>query len=297
MNTLLVTGASGQLGRRVLHHLLETLQITPSRLIACTRRPEALSDLSARGVMVRKADFDDAANLPAAFEGAQRALLISTDTIDRPGRRQEQHQRAIAAAERVGVQHLVYTSCPLPENSPLLIAADHAGTEQALRESLIPGWTVLRNHWYFENLFHTLPGVWVQGGKWYSAAGNGRIASLSRDDLARAAAIALAAPREGRSVLTLSGDEALSTVEQAQVLARILERPIEVVPVPVEALVQGMSAAGFPEPVACALASFDTNTAAGRVAEVTTDFLSLTGSGAQRFADWVQAHRNTLGRR
>lgn len=209
MNTLLVTGAAGQLGRRVLSHLLDTLQIEPSRIVASTRRPESLQDLSARGVVVRKADFDDPLHLPAAFEGVQRALIISTDPIDRPGRRQEQHQRAIAAAERAGVQHLVYTSCPLPEDSPLLIAGDHAGTEQALRQSHVPGWTVLRNHWYFENLFHTLPGVWAQGGKWFSEAGDGRIASLSRDDLARAAAIALASPQGGRNTFTLSGDEAL----------------------------------------------------------------------------------------
>lgn len=294
MNTLLVTGASGQLGRRVIHHLLKTLKVEPALLIASTRQPEALSDLTALGINVRKADFDDEVSLPSAFDGAERALLISTDPIDRPGRRLEQHQRALTAVARAGVKHLIYTSCPQPEHSPLLIAADHAGTEKLIRDSYIPGWTILRNHWYFENLIHTLAGVKQRGGKWYSAAGDGLIASLSRDDLALAAATALASPWDGRRTLTLSGTEALSTVEQAQVLASILGRPIDVVPVPSEVLVRGMVSGGIPESIARTLASFDTNTAAGRVAEVTSDFFHLTGRIPLAFADWIHAHRDIL---
>lgn len=296
MTTLLVTGASGKFGQRVLHHLLDTQQVPASRLIATTRDPSALRSFAERGVTVRTADFDDTARLPKAFEGAQRLLLISTDSIDQPGRRQEQHLRALAAAEQAGVQHLLYTSMPRPEDSPLLIAPDHAGTEQAIAESRLPGWTVLRNHWYHDNLLFTLPGILARGGQWFSAAGEGRLANLSRDDLARAAAIALASPSEvGCRTYTLSGEEALTTAEQAQVLSQALGRPISVVAVPVEALVQGMTGAGVPEPVARALASFDTNTAAGRVGEVTGDYRRLTGRAPQTFADWVRANRQALG--
>lgn len=296
MTTLLVTGASGKFGQRVLHHLLDTQLVPASRLIATSRDPSALRSFAERGVTVRTADFDDTAHLPKAFEGAQRLLLISTDSIDQPGRRQEQHLRALAAAEQAGVQHLLYTSMPQPEDSPLLIAPDHAGTERAIADSRLPGWTVLRNHWYHDNLLFTLPGILARGGQWYSAAGEGRLANLSRDDLARAAAIALASPTEvGHRTYTLSGEEALTTAEQAQVLTDVLGQPISVVPVPVEALVQGMMGAGLPEPMARALASFDTNTAAGRVGEVTADYRRLTGRVPQGFADWVRANRQALG--
>ncbi|WP_274010367.1 NmrA family NAD(P)-binding protein, partial [Escherichia coli] len=77
-------------------------------------------DLAAQGVQVRAADFDDPQSLPAAFAGVGRMLLISTDRLDRPGYRAEQHGRAIAAAEQAGVGHVVYTSMPKPDNSPLL---------------------------------------------------------------------------------------------------------------------------------------------------------------------------------
>ncbi|MFF0952775.1 hypothetical protein ACFYE9_35665 [Rhizobium leguminosarum] len=67
-----------------------------------------------------------------AFAGIERALLVSTDARDRPGRRLEQHTRAIKQLEAAGVSHAVYTSAPKPENAPLLLAPDHNGTEKAL---------------------------------------------------------------------------------------------------------------------------------------------------------------------
>lgn len=293
-HTLLVSGASGHLGQRVVHHLLNTLKVSPTRIIATTRKPDSLAELAAKGVTVRAADFEDPASLDNAFAGADRLLLISTDALDRPGRRLAQHGAAIAAAERAGVSHVVYTSMPDPSSAKVLIAADHGGTEQALAESRLPEWTVLRNHWYFDNLFMSLPGVLAMGGKWFSAAGDGRLANLARDDLARAAATALASSSTGKQTFTLSGVEALTTAEQAQAISSALERPIQVIPVPVDGLVQGMVGAGLPEPLARVLASFDTNTAAGHVGQVTNDFERLTGYKPQRFADWLQVHKAAL---
>src|SRR6185503_10992066 len=92
----LVTGASGHLGQLVISNLLETHKIPASNIIATTRKPETLAALKAKGVDVRAADFDDTANLVEAFKGATRLLLISTDAMDRPGHRLEQHKNAIA---------------------------------------------------------------------------------------------------------------------------------------------------------------------------------------------------------
>lgn len=291
---LLVTGASGQLGQRVLHHLLETLRVAPTRIIATTRKPEALAAAAARGVSVRAADFDDPSSLPAAFAGVRRMLLISTDALDRPGRRLAQHQAALAAAEQAGVEHLVYTSMPDADKAIVLIAPDHAATEAALAASNLPGWTVLRNHWYFENLFMSLPAILANGGNWYHATGEGRSASIARDDLARAAATVLAGNPTRKAIHTLSGGEALTTAEQAAMISQALGRPIRAVPVPVTALVQGMVGAGLPEPMAQVFASFDANTAAGHVGTVTGDYQRITGLAPQPFAAWLAAHRQHL---
>ena len=126
----------------------------------------------------------------------------------------------------------------------------HEGTEAALASSALPSWTVLRNHWYFENLFRSVPGVLARGGKWFSAAGDGKLASISRDDLARAAACVLAGSYTDKTIYTLSGAQALTTTEQAQTLAQVLGRPIQVIPVPAEALIQGMESVLGKSPLA-----------------------------------------------
>ncbi|HEY9065823.1 MAG TPA: NmrA family NAD(P)-binding protein [Burkholderiaceae bacterium] len=288
---LLVTGATGHLGRRVVHHLLNTLEVPPARVIATTRKPDAAADLAKLGIEVRAADFDaDGATLAAALRGATRMLLVSTDRLDVPGLRLAQHQRAIAAAVAAGVQHVVYTSMPSPETSRVSFAPEHAGTERALAESALPGWTVLRNSWYFENWFHSIPGA-LKSGQWYSAAGDGKLANIARDDLARAAATVLAGADNGaKRTYTLSGAELLTTREIAATISAATGKPLAVVDVPIEGLVQGMVAHGFPEPIARIFASFDANTAAGGFASVSGDYRTITGREPQRLADWCAAN-------
>ena len=290
---ILVTGGSGQLAQAVLHHLTETIDWPLSRLVVTSRSPEKLAALASRGIAVRAADFDDGASLQDALSGVDRALIISSDALDRPGRRLEQHQRAVKAAEAAGVSHAVYTSMPDPARSKVTFAGDHAGTEQALVESRLPGWTVLRNHWYFENLFMSLPQV-LATGKWFTAAGEGRVADVARDDLARAAAVALTREVVGKDTFTLSGPRALTVDEIAPMVAKAVGRPIEVVHVPADGLIDGMVGAGVPRPIAEMWGSFDRNTAAGQVGEVTEDLQRLTGEAPMTFEAWLDANRNRL---
>lgn len=290
---LLVTGASGKLGRRVLHHLLTSLDIPAHRIAAATRTPESLSDWAARGISVRKADFEDSLSLADAFRDIPRLLLISTDALERPGRRLAQHRAAIEAAVRAGVAHIVYTSLPNAETSSIAFAPDHAGTEKALAESSLPGWTVLRNNWYFENLFFSLPST-LASGRWYSAAGEGRIAHIARDDLALAAATALAGTGSAKTILTLGGERAYTRAEIAELVAGAIGRKIAMVPVPTEGLVQGMVSHGLSEPLARIFASFDSEIAAGGLADVTGDFAALTGRKPQAFEDWLAENRPAL---
>jgi NAD(P)H dehydrogenase (quinone) len=290
---LLITGASGHFGQRVLNHLLYTLHVPADRIVAASRKPAALAEWRAKGVTTRAADFDDRASLGAAFAGVERLLLISTDALDYPGHRLAQHLTAIDAASRAGARHVIYISMPKPEGSPLLLAPDHAGTEAALAASPLPEWTVLRNNWYFENLFMSLPSV-LGSGKWFTAAGDGKIANIARDDLARAAATALAGATQGKTRRTLTGGKAYTTAEIAALVSQTVDKPIEVIHVPAESLIQGMVAHGMQEPMARLFASFDTNTAAGGVADVTGDFTALTGVDPLPFQKWLAANKQVL---
>lgn len=290
--TLLVTGAAGQLGQRVIHHLLETYKVAPGRIIAATRSPEKLADLAAKGVVTRKADFDDATTLPAAFAGVDRLLIISTDALAVPGQRLKQHTAAIAAAKQAGVKHILYTSMPAPENSLVTFAPDHLGTENAMKASGI-GYTILRDAWYFDNFLMGLPHS-LEVGKWYTAAGNGRVSNISREDCALAIAAALAADTTENATYTLTGSTALSIEDVATVVTKITGRPLEVVQVNDEQFAAGLTGAGLPTFVVDMLVSADANTRAGNFDILTNDFNKLTGKEPQTVRSFFEEHKAAL---
>ncbi|HEX2906425.1 MAG TPA: NAD(P)H-binding protein [Phototrophicaceae bacterium] len=243
---LLVTGASGNLGRRVVELLLEA-QTGP--IVAATRTPDKLKEFSERGVTVRRADFDDSASLAAAFQDVDRLLMISTDDLSIPGKRIRQHRAAIQAAEAAGVKQILYTSIvkPTPE-SPVVVAVDHRATEEAIMETRM-GWTFLRNNIYADMLPQTLSRA-IQMGQLFSAAGDGKTAYVLREDCARAAAAALASDFKGRRTLDITGTEALSQADLARIASEISGKPIPYVPLTLDALIQGMVSAGLPRPLA-----------------------------------------------
>ena len=236
------------------------------------------------------AAFLAGAFLAAAFAGANRLLLISTDALDRPGRRLEQHVNAVNAAVKAGVQHVVYTSMPKPEPvSPIPFAPDHFGTEKALAASPL-SWTVLRHCWYHENLHLSLPGT-LASGQWYSAAGDGATAYVSREDCARADAAALAATDTTRTTLDITGPQALSATQIAALATDVLGKPIQVIPVSAEQLAQGMAAAGVPPFLVPLMVSFDVNARAGNVSKVTDAVQRLTGKAPQALRDYLVANK------
>jgi NAD(P)H dehydrogenase (quinone) len=286
--TILVTGAAGQLGQRVIHHLIETFKVPAASLIAATRNPAKLADLAARGVRTRKVDFDDPAGLEAAFAGVDRLLVISTDALGTPGKRLAQHKAAVAAAAKAGVGHVAYTSMPAPDDSLVTFAPDHLGTEEAIKASGV-SYTIIRDAWYHDNYLMGMPHN-LQGGKWFTAAGEGRISTISRDDCALAIAAALASGTTDSATYTLTGRQSLTPREIAAIFAETTGRPLEVVPVSDEQLGQGLRGAGLPDFVADMLVSADANVRAGKFDIVTGDFTTLTGKEPQTLKDFVVTH-------
>ncbi|TGQ55523.1 SDR family oxidoreductase [Mesorhizobium sp. M1C.F.Ca.ET.193.01.1.1] len=293
-DTLLVTGASGHLGRAVVNHLLNAQKVAPGSIIAATRNPESLADLAALGVTVRAADFDDQASLEKAFKGADRVLIISTGELDlKSDRRLRQHQAAVAAAKTAGVSHLLYTSMPNPEpGSPVLFAGDHYGTEQAIKASGIPH-TIFRNGWYQENLFMALPHA-ISSGKWYTSSADGRVAHGARDDMAAAIAAGLASGSTESRIYTLTGPHAYTTGEIAALVTEVTGKALEVIQVPDEALTEGVKAAGLPEDFARIVVSFDANTRSGRIAMVTDTVETLSGRKPRTLKQFLEANKAAL---
>ena len=282
---LLVTGASGHLGRHVIELLLEARAGT---IIATTRTPEKLADFSAQGVLVRQADFNEPASLSEAFAGVDRLLLISTDVLGEPGLRLRQHRAAIKAAQEAGVSHVVYTSLVGPgPGSPVLFAPDHYGTETALADSTLD-WTVLRNNIYAEILLGSL-GQAMQTGQLFSAAAQGKTAYVTREDCAKAAAAALASSFNGRRTLDITGPEALSQADLAALATQIAGKPITYVPLELEQLIQGMVGAGLPQTIAETYASIDTAMAQGQFDVVSKGVEELTGTKPASVIEFLTA--------
>jgi NAD(P)H dehydrogenase (quinone) len=287
--TLFVTGASGHLGRRVVELLLEK---AAGKIVAGTRKPEKLADLAARGVVVRHADFEDRKGLEAALAGVDRVLIVSSDAIDRPGRRLAQHQTAVAAAVSAGVKHAVYTSMPNPETSPVVFAPDHLGTEQALKASGM-AWTILRNCWYTDYLIPTLAPA-VALGQLIAATGQGGAPYVTREDCARAAAAALTSSDTNNRTWNITGPDLITYAELAKLAAELTGRPATYAPVePAERTAQ-LIAVGTPEPIAKMLVSGQMAIAQGKMGMPTTAVKDLTGREPMSVREFLSGHQAAL---
>ena len=280
---VLVTGASGQLGRLVIANLLKT---TPAAQIAAiVRGSKAAEELSAPGISVFIADYTKPETLDAAFAGVGRLLLISSSEI---GQRAAQHRNAIEAAKRAGVSLLVYTSVLHADTSPLGLAEEHRQTEAMLQASGVPH-AVLRNGWYTENYTAGIAAALALGAV-FGCAGEGRIASAARADYAEAAAKVLTSGEDqaGR-VYELAGDEAYTLSQFAAEISRQAGKAIGYTNLPEADYKAALLAAGLPEGLVALLADSDTGASKGALFDDSRELSRLTGRPTTRLAVSVTA--------
>lgn len=245
--TIAVTGATGHLGRLVIHRLAG--KVPASDVVALARSPEKAAGL---GVQVRAADYDRPETLGPALAGVDTLLLISANEV---GKREAQHRNVIQAARDAGVGRIVYTSLLHADTSPLSLAGEHAATEAAVRASGIP-FTILRNGWYTENYTGSIPGA-LAGGAFLGSAGEGRISSATRADFADAAVAALTgAGHEGRTY-ELAGDEAWTLAGLAAEVSRQTGRTIPYKNLPEAEYAAALAGFGLPQGLAQAIAGWD----------------------------------------
>ncbi|EKG32173.1 SDR family oxidoreductase [Pseudomonas avellanae] len=271
---IVVTGATGQLGRLVIEQLLA--RVPAEQIIAAVRSPEKAADLSAKGVQVRHADYSQPSTLDSAFAGADKVLLISSSEI---GQRFSQHKAVIDAAKRTGVKLLAYTSVLHAEASELGLAKEHVETEAYLRTSGLP-FALLRNGWYTENYTAGVPGALAHGAV-MGSADEGRISSASRLDYAEAAAVLLTSGEDqsGR-VYELAGDESYTLAEFAAELSKQAGKTLPYVNLPQAEFEAALIQAGLPDFVARLLADSDAAAAKGALFDDSRQLSKLIGRPA-----------------
>jgi NAD(P)H dehydrogenase (quinone) len=199
---IVVTAATGQYGRLVVDSLLQKLP--PREIAVAVRQPEKARDWVARGVSVRKADYDDPSSLDAALEGAGDLLFISSPEFEM-ARRMSQHEHVIEAAKRARVRHVAYTSFLGAQNEQPGGFNAHYLTERALERSGLRC-TFLRHPFYTDSLINAaLLQDALATGEIKDASAGKSVNTASRADLAAAAAALLSGSEGAGRPVELTG--------------------------------------------------------------------------------------------
>lgn len=283
--SIVITGATGRLGRLVISSLLR-LDVQLPDLVAAGRNEDKLGALRELDLATVRVDYTDPATLDEAFAGADTVLLISSSEV---GVRVPQHRNAVDAAVRAGVSRLVYTSALGADRGKLLLADEHLATEQAIADSGLPH-TILRNGWYTENFEPALRHAETTGVV-LASAGDGRVASATREDYAEAIAAVLAQDGHAGQTYELSGDVAWSFDELAAALTEVLDREVTYRRLTPEQHLAELERTGVDESTARYLVALDANIEDGALDLVTGDLSRLLGRHTTPLVDALRAMR------
>ncbi|MET9771860.1 SDR family oxidoreductase [Streptomyces sp. NPDC006415] len=284
--SIVVTGATGALGRLVVDALLTT--VPAGEVVAVVRDKEKAAALAARGVELRIADYSRPETLAGAFRSGDRVLLISGSEV---GRRIAQHTAVIDAAKAAGVAQFAYTGILGGPDADFALADEHRATEQLILDSGLP-YTFLRNGWYTENYTANLAPV-LEHHAVVSNAGEGRIASATRADYAAAAAAVLTGDGHLNTAYELSGDTAWSLAEYAALLSELTGETIAYNNVPAAVHQEILVGAGLPDGFAAILVDVDEAIGRGRLAGTSGDLARLIDRPTTPLAETVRTALST----
>ncbi|AWX98999.1 NAD(P)-dependent oxidoreductase [Marinomonas primoryensis] len=279
---ILVTGASGQLGRLVIESLLE--KTAASNIVAAVRNIDSVKDLAEKGVHIRQADYTQPDTLVTAFANVEKILLISSSEV---GQREIQHKNVIEAAKAAGVSLIAYTSILKADTSSLILAEEHAATEKLLAESGVPH-VLLRNGWYSENYTGTI-GMALEHGAVLGSAGEGKFSAAARADYAAAAAVVLTRDNQAGKIYELAGDNAFTLSEYAQAISHLSGKAVIYQNLPEAEYTKALVGMGLPEGFAAILADSDVGASKGALFNDSKDLSTLIGRPTTSIEDSIKA--------
>ena len=276
-----ITGATGQLGQHVITNLLNTT--AANQLVGVVRNPAKAEALSQKGIIVRQADYGDEAALTKALQGVDKLLIISSSEV---GQRVPQHRNIINAAKAAGVKFIAYTSLLHADKSPLGLHVEHVETEKMLADSGIP-YALLRNGWYTENYLASAPPA-LEHGVFIGAAGEGKIASATREDYAAAAARVIAEEGHAGKVYELAGDHGWTLSELAAELAKQSGKKVVYQNLSQADFAAALKSVGLPDGLADMLADSDVGASKGGLFDDSHTLSKLIGRPTTPLAQSVK---------
>jgi NAD(P)H dehydrogenase (quinone) len=273
MGKLLVTGATGHLGRLTLQRLLEL--VPAEDLAGLARDPSRAADLAEQGIDIRQGDYFHYPSLVNAFAGVERLLLVSAHAFTD---RNAQHFNVIAAAKQAGVKHVIYTSIQRDDElgiNQVGVTDSDVFTEHALEASGLT-YTILRNPIYLDQL-----GGYIGRDAYNTGVrvppGDGTTAPALERDLAAANAAVLTQDGHENKTYTLTGSEAASFRDIAAALSEIHGATVPYIPIALEEYIAGIENLGFPRHIAEFLAAWTEGVNHGAFSKNTTDLENLIG--------------------
>ncbi|MBN1500586.1 MAG: SDR family oxidoreductase [Spirochaetes bacterium] len=270
---ILVTGATGKLGRKVVESLLKS--VPPDQLAVSVRNPAKAEDLKNLGIDVRHGDFDQPETLDKAFAGIDRLLIISTDGDN--DTRIRQHLNAVSAAQQANVGFIAYTSVVNAQQNKLSLGIVHKTTENAIIKTGIP-YTFLRNNWYLENEIQGIKGA-LAGNPWVTSAETGKVGWALQQDYAEAASAVMAGKNHENKIYELSG-KLLTQEELVSDLEAVTGKTIPVLKVDDVKYAEIIKWAGAPDFLVLFLLDIQKNIREGELAIESNDFEKLLGRPA-----------------
>jgi NAD(P)H dehydrogenase (quinone) len=278
---IMVTGATGKLGSKVMDFLLAKLPA--EQLAASVRNPAKADKLSKQGVEVRQGDFDQPEELVNTFQNIDKLLIIST--TDDNETRIRQHKNAVQAAKKAEVSFIAYTSIADADNSSLDLAPVHRSTEQAIKESGIP-YAFLRNNWYLRNEIGSIESA-MNGQPWITSAEDGKVGWALQKDYAEAAAVVLAGEGHENKIYELSG-QPRTQAELVADLEEVLDKEIEVKQVSDTEYEEILTESGMSKSLAAMFAGIQQSIRKGALDVKSNDFEKLLGHPVTPFKDALQ---------
>lgn len=286
--TLLLTGATGM----VSSALLSSLSGTSLKLRALLRDPAKAGALRAKGVEIVAGDLDDPESLGPAFEGVSDLWLLNAVGPRQP----ENSMNALWAAKRAGVERVLRMSAiGAAHDAPSRNGRLHALSDAELMASGLK-YTILRPHFFTQNLFATAATVSTQGAIYWDM-GQGRLGMIDVRDIGDFAARVLESPPDEHhgKIYTLTGPASVSLTEAADQLSRGLEKPVRYVPVPHAAARQSMLELGMSSWLVGMLIEYATAYESGWGDFTTPHIPELLGRPARSVLDFARDHRAAFG--
>jgi uncharacterized protein YbjT (DUF2867 family) len=275
---ILVTGASGTVGKEVV----KALSASGARYRAGYRtRPQNLPT----GVDGVALDYDKPETIRPALQGIETVFLLSSTVAPETA--------VVDEAKRAGVKRVVKLSAYGAEKEEFTFGRWHRAVEKHVEASGL-AWTFLRPNNFMQNVLHYMAGTIRSKGEFYASAGDGAVATIDAADIGACAARVLTAPGHEGKAYALTGPAALTYAQFAEVLTRVLGKPVRYVPVSGEQYKQAAVSAGTPPAYADALVDLNRHIAEGRMSRVTSAVKDLTGRDPATFEHFARDHAAAL---